>query len=67
MHERVGFEKMDKLTEIHTIRITSQLKTGQKKLTLEQSAAMNEELRIVMAKHIHMSNFDPKVYLGEDE
>lgn len=22
MHERVGFEKMDKLTEIHTIRIT---------------------------------------------
>jgi hypothetical protein len=58
---------MDKLTEQYTLRVTPQIAEGSRKLTQEEKARMNHELRIIIAKHIHMSNFDPKIFLGDDE
>jgi hypothetical protein len=58
---------MEKKTDIIAIRVPEALKTAYDKLKPEFKRKANEEARIAMAKIIHESRFDPKLYFGEDE
>ena len=59
----------DKLLETYELRMTTLLKHNLKKLSPEENKKMLEEVRILMARHVHNCNavFDPIIYQSEQE
>jgi hypothetical protein len=59
----------DKLLETFEMRMTVVLKHNIKKLTPEEHKKMLEEVRDLMARHVHNCHaiFDPIVYQSESE
>ena len=59
----------DKLLETYELRMTTLLKHNLKKLSPEENKKMLEEVRILMARHVHDSAaiFNPIIYLDEAE
>jgi len=55
----------EKLDAMHSVRIPERLKAELHLLTISQVTAMNEALRETIARHVHMSKFNPKEYLSE--
>jgi hypothetical protein len=56
----------DKLTEQFMIRIPEITKTGLDKLTPTLKKKLNHEILILMARIIHESKFDPRLYLSSE-
>lgn len=54
-----------KLIETFSLRVPELLKHQIDKLNTDQKKAMDNELRITMARHVHLSKFDPDDYLKE--
>jgi hypothetical protein len=57
----------EKLTEIYSLRIPEHLKEMVERLDIEQRHALNTNIRTEIAKAIHASKFDAKVYLEEGQ
>lgn len=55
----------DKLLDLYPIKIPSCLKHHLSKLTQSETKLMLDEVRVVMARHVHNSaaQFDPSLYL----
>jgi hypothetical protein len=47
------------------LRVPEALKHQMDKLTSDQKKALDTELRVVMARHVHLSRFNPDDYLQE--
>lgn len=60
-------EKLDKLTETYSVRIPEILSEHLKALPPPLKKKLNEELLVVMAKHVHEARFDPGIYLCADD
>jgi len=57
--------KTDKLNELFNIKIPAITKHNLEKMHSTEIKVMNDEIRLVMARHIHNSSahFDPSLYL----
>lgn len=60
--------KTDKLNELFNIKIPTITKHNLEKMLPTEIKVMNDEIRLVMARHIHNStaNFDPSLYLSTE-
>ncbi len=58
---------MDKMTETYSLRIPDALKEMLDKLSTEQKHDLNQKLRVELARAVHASKFDARLYLGENE
>lgn len=63
-----GFDlsEIDKCDDLFQIRIPTVTKEFLKKLSAKQQAELKEEILLIISKHIHMANFDPKTYLASE-
>jgi len=59
--------EQSKLESIYSFRIPLKAKNLVEALNLSQKAKLNHRLRVEIAKVLHECNFDPALYLGEDE
>lgn len=57
----------DKLNEIYTLRIPDSLKTMIDKLSYNWKVKLNNEIRLVMARVVYESRFDPKLFLNTED
>lgn len=60
---------MDKLLEVYNLRITTTLKHNLSKLTKGETEKMLDEVRLVMARHVHNCEAvcDLKIYIDDTE
>jgi hypothetical protein len=60
--------RYDKYTESFNIKIPEVLKISIEKMSPTETKTMNEEIRIVMARHVHNSanHFNPSLYLSSE-
>ena len=58
--------KTDKLLEVFPIKIPTCLKHHVDNLPDAEKSAMLSEVRVVMARHVHASKFDPSLYLSTE-
>jgi hypothetical protein len=60
--------KLDKFTESFNIKIPEVTKFNLEKMTPAEIKNMNEEFRLMMARHIHNSaaHFNPSLYLSSE-
>lgn len=63
----MSIEKIDKLTETYSVRIPEILSEHLKQLSPAMKKRLNEDLLLVMAKHVHEASFDPGIYLCADD
>ena len=59
--------EQSKLESIYSFRIPLKTKNMVEALNLSQKSRLNQRLRIEIAKMLHECNFDPALYLGEEE
>ena len=57
----------EKLTEIYTLRISESMKEMIDSIPADLKKQMNQEIKIILAKYFHLSKFDPKDYLEEQD
>jgi hypothetical protein len=55
-----------KLDETMTFRLPAHLKDQYRKLTIEQKHEAEHRLRVVIARAVYDSRFDPDHFLGEE-
>lgn len=58
---------LDKLTESYTLRIPEITKVQLDKLPPPLKRKLNDEILMTMAKIIHESKFDPRLYLTTED
>ena len=55
-----------KLDATYTFRLPASTKAMVDRLSCEDKTDLNRKLRLEIAKKLHETNFDPKVYLSEE-
>lgn len=54
---------VEKLTETFSLKMSRKMKSGYAEMHEHEKYELQEELRLVIAKKIHASKFNPKEYL----